>query len=160
MDKLREQKQIACTGCKELLPITEFHRNKSKSSGYNNKCKSCRSYHLKVYYANNKELYSSKRKNINSKYTLLKSTAKKRNIYLDLTIEEYKEINSNPCHYCGGGLPEVGYALDRIDSDKGYTKDNVLPCCKLCNQAKNSLSMEEFKQLIVTIYNNMELNNG
>jgi hypothetical protein len=63
----------------------------------------------------------------------------------NLTFSYYKEIISLPCYYCGGELPVVGSGLDRIDSNKGYIKGNVRPCCKVCNIAKNSMSESEFK---------------
>lgn len=35
--------------------------------------------------------------------------------------------------------------LDRIDNTKGYTEDNVNPCCYVCNRARNNMLFEEFK---------------
>jgi hypothetical protein len=34
--------------------------------------------------------------------------------------------------------------IDRVDSSAGYTVDNSAPCCKTCNAAKRSLSVQEF----------------
>lgn len=44
--------------------------------------------------------------------------------------------------------------LDRIDSSKPHTEDNIVPCCKFCNQAKNDMTTEEFKNWIKRIYKN------
>lgn len=41
--------------------------------------------------------------------------------------------------------------LDRIDSSKGHTLDNVVPCCKFCNWAKRERSVEEFKDWVLKI---------
>lgn len=59
------------------------------------------------------------------------------------------------CEYCGSppsnfmktknsivGLPFNG--IDRVDSSKDYTEDNVVPCCKICNNAKSDYTKEEF----------------
>ena len=77
----------------------------------------------------------------------------------DLTIEEFGEIISKDCYYCGKSpVPSVKFkkrkynntkpflanTVDRIDSSKGYTKSNCLPCCKTCNTMKMNLSLEEF----------------
>jgi len=35
-----------------------------------------------------------------------------------------------PCYYCGRPVSE---GLDRRDSDKGHTKDNIVSCCEKCN---------------------------
>ena len=41
--------------------------------------------------------------------------------------------------------------IDRIDSTKDYEEDNVHPCCKHCNFAKNSRTDDEFKVWIKLI---------
>ena len=43
--------------------------------------------------------------------------------------------------------------IDRIDNNKGYTIDNIVPCCAKCNYAKGKLTLQEFKELIEGIYN-------
>jgi hypothetical protein len=51
-----------------------------------------------------------------------------------------------PCHYCGAELPLHIVGLDRVDNARGYTRDNIVPCCALCNDAKGHLlSYDEFK---------------
>lgn len=35
--------------------------------------------------------------------------------------------------------------IDRVDSDKGYVTGNVLPCCRICNCAKGTLTKTEFE---------------
>lgn len=46
--------------------------------------------------------------------------------------------------------------LDRVDSNKGYLKENVVPCCEICNKAKRDLSLCQFKKWINRLikYNN------
>lgn len=39
----------ACTRCKQALPITEFHKDPSKKSGYGSNCKSCVSQRKSTY---------------------------------------------------------------------------------------------------------------
>ena len=58
---------------------------------------------------------------------------------------------SSPCTYCGR-IQENGNGLDRVDSNKEYTLDNVTPCCKECNWAKNAQSVKEFKNHVTKIY--------
>ena len=43
--------------------------------------------------------------------------------------------------------------IDRIDSSKGYEYNNVVSCCKNCNSAKMELSIKDFKNHIIKIYN-------
>lgn len=44
--------------------------------------------------------------------------------------------------------------IDRINSDFGYVKGNVVLCCFCVNSAKNELSMEEFNLLIKDLFMN------
>ena len=76
----------------------------------------------------------------------LRSTAKTRGIVVELTVDDVLAIRvGKACHYCGGSLPKWGGGLDRKDSDRGYTRDNVVPCCSDCNTAKASFfSHDEF----------------
>lgn len=67
-------------------------------------------------------------------------------IDIDWMIEN---IITKPCIYCGD-IHRVG--CDRIDNDKGHTKDNVVPCCFDCNCARNdNFSFEEMKIIGKTI---------
>ncbi len=54
-----------------------------------------------------------------------------------------------PCTYCG---KDTGQGIDRIDSNRGYTDDNVCACCKTCNYMKRDLSLEDFKNHIALVY--------
>ena len=98
-----------------------------------------------------------------------KNGAKRREIKYKLTEEQFKEITQKDCYYCGAkpnqinkghrGYPPFGdyiyNGIDRIDNNKGYTIDNVVPCCKMCNQAKNDYTLQEFQDWVEKIYNKM-----
>ena len=34
--------------------------------------------------------------------------------------------------------------IDRIDNNIGYTKENSVPCCEICNKAKRDMSYNDF----------------
>jgi hypothetical protein len=71
-----------------------------------------------------------------------------------LSFDEYKFLASQPCAYCGeppekrpsqrGRASVFASGIDRVDNSKGYTKENVVPCCTWCNRAKNNTTKEEF----------------
>ena len=42
--------------------------------------------------------------------------------------------------------------IDRINSNIGYVKENVVSCCKHCNTAKNTMNDSEFKEWIKRVY--------
>lgn len=110
---------------------------------------------------------------IKRKYNEYVRSAKKRSIEFSLSIEEFVSICSSECIYCGEMPREIlrnttvsgswtklktgvfMHGIDRIDSSLGYIEDNVVPCCWLCNQSKNDMSLEDFKSLIARQYKNM-----
>ncbi|MEW5315083.1 MAG: hypothetical protein WDW38_006535 [Sanguina aurantia] len=51
------------------------------------------------------------------------------------------KLKSLPCYLCGLGPAE---GIDRVDSNGGYTEDNVSPCCADCNYAKKHLALSDF----------------
>jgi len=100
----------------------------------------------------------------------LKHSAERRNLEWILSKEEVKNLITEPCYYCGakprihndsnhkscnGNFPYTG--IDRIDSSKGYTLENVVSCCSDCNYMKHTLSTDEFKKHIIKIYNYLNL---
>lgn len=91
-----------------------------------------------------------------------KRNAKRRKINWSLTFEQFYQISQQPCHYCGN-LPQqrtqrqyhgafVHNGLDRLNSKKGYIKNNIVSCCKYCNYAKNDLSKSDFLNHVKKIY--------
>ena len=76
---------------------------------------------------------------------------------------------SQNCHYCGekpkelladkqrnaSDIPFKRNGIDRVDNSKGYTIDNVIPCCRNCNIAKSTMSYSEYTNFIIQSYNNL-----
>jgi ribosomal protein L34E len=71
-------------------------------------------------------------------------SARNRNIAFDLTKEQFTEIIELPCYYCAFYKDDEVIGIDRINSDKNYTLDNCVPCCKTCNFMKGTLSKRIF----------------
>jgi hypothetical protein len=94
-------------------------------------------------------------------YRRYKSGASKRGLPFLLDLEQFLEVATKCCHYCGrkpsqlaiterAGSRKAIYGnllysgVDRKDSSLGYTLENTLPCCRICNRAKSNLSYEIF----------------
>lgn len=75
--------------------------------------------------------------------------AKGRNIQMFLTDNQIKSLLESDCYYCG--MPNAD-GIDRVDSDKDYTMDNVVPCCKVCNRMKNKFPLDLFLNQVKKIY--------
>lgn len=88
----------------------------------------------------------------NKRYDNIVNNARYRNIPCKITREEFLYLSGKPCFYCGLDDASIR-GLDRFDNTQGYTLENVVPCCKRCNIAKNNMTVEEFMDLINSIYN-------
>ena len=96
-----------------------------------------------------------------------KRSAKKRNLEFTLESNDFTEIIVDECFYCGekctqkiSGLGKTSgdfyyTGIDRLDSSKGYTKENCVPCCWMCNNMKSNYSKENFINQIEKIYHKM-----
>jgi hypothetical protein len=109
--------------------------------------KSCGCYRIDIHY-NRRKSYTHKRPLAIIRY--YKRNAKTRNVVWDLADEFANTLISSPCIYCEYNDDFKG--IDRINNKLGYTKLNSVPCCKWCNFAKNSRTLEEFKEWSEKLY--------
>lgn len=163
-----------CLKCHVIKNDDEFYKAKKGKNGLDSYCKPCRKEHNHQVYENDKDHVLTRTKawklanretylpqqneaaKIRSqtqkgKFTQYKSSAKSRDLDFELTLEEFSDFWQNPCTYCGDPIETIG--LDRIDSDSGYTLDNICSCCETCNKGKMALSESEFLALCVRVYN-------
>lgn len=91
-----------------------------------------------------------------------KGNALKRGYKFDLTFDEFKKLVLSNCYYCGiepSNLYFRNYydapynGIDRINNNFGYLLSNVVPCCKICNIAKNNNTYDEFMKWIDRLIN-------
>jgi len=103
----------------------------------------------------------------NGVYSTYRSNAKMRNYEFSISREEFIELIKQNCFYCGSEPSsiydkfnyDIKYTgIDRIDNKLGYTLENVVPCCKLCNIAKNKHSLSDFIDWIDRLSNNINKN--
>jgi hypothetical protein len=95
----------------------------------------------------------------NSLYSSYADGAKKRNLCFDLSKEAFKCLIKSNCKYCNAEPLSVFTAkntkriknrvflyngIDRVDNEKGYTKENCVSCCYICNTSKWNKSVEEW----------------
>jgi len=80
-----------------------------------------------------------------------------RNIEFDITKNEFNDIIKNKCFYCGNTNNKQTIGLDRIDSNIGYNRYNLVACCSICNLMKNKFPLDMFYSKIVKINKNTKL---
>ena len=89
-----------------------------------------------------------------------------------LTFEEFDNLISQSCYYCGEEpreasaellkhrgdthQPTIRYnGIDRLDPTKDYTIDNCVPCCPTCNYMKHVQQKEDFLKKVEQIYKHL-----
>ena len=93
----------------------------------------------------------------------------------NITLEYFRMITKMNCYYCevepGNRHKTISKdkeweeintyiynGLDRIDSNLGYTEENVVPCCKICNTAKMDYPQDQFIEWLKRIANKFKDN--
>jgi hypothetical protein len=159
-----------CWKCKTVKLITEFSKNRKTSDGINGRCKACdkqysienigrvkqyrlankesRNQYIREYRNTHPEMVNKWRSTLPNKFRMWKKGAMKRGIPFEVTYEFVKSIPMI-CHYTGMPLQlDVNSyytaSLDRLDSSKGYTADNVVLCCAFINLMKQQLTYDQF----------------
>lgn len=152
-----EYKRCGC--CHKLLPIYEFHKDKSRKDGLSNSCKECtkeknhktymkdpqgkyekvKEYQKKTglfyrYHPYNPNYYSSekskqKKRARDLNRRLLKKNADAKEKITDITIQRLLEKYDNKCAYCG------------IDIKDNYTIDHKLPLSRGGDNSFDNLAL-------------------
>lgn len=141
-----------CLECKELQLIEEFITERGLS--YN--CNKCRA-EMNIYTQNRIRLDTY------TNYIRLQEierSAIRRDIEFHLESEEVLHLITQSCHYCNRyyeyinshAEPYSKMGIDRIDSDKHYTIDNVVTACKVCNRMKWIYGYHTFLNACYNIY--------
>lgn len=84
---------------------------------------------------------------LTAKFNQIRSSARSRGIEFNLTEAQYIDCGYD-CYYCGSN--SYG-GLDRVDSDNGYVKGNIVACCSRCNYMKNDMSQDSFYEHVTRI---------
>jgi hypothetical protein len=107
----------------------------------------------------------------NQLYRRYKVNALNKCRVFDVSNEEFRKITKEDCYYCGSKPMKIMKAtkvcygeyiyngIDRIDSNKGYIKDNIVPCCGICNYAKSNTTQEDFLKWVKKVYSHIYGNN-
>ena len=84
-----------------------------------------------------KEKYMRKFRTPRGRLNIASGSAKKRLLEWAIDLEQYEKLVLQNCSYCNTSIDaQTGSGLDRIDCSRGYTLDNVIPCCGDCNRLR------------------------
>lgn len=92
--------------------------------------------------------------------------AEQRNLVFEISKDYFYTMTKQNCFYCGKEPHQVIKSksnngdyiyngIDRLYSDKGYTKGNCVPCCGQCNVAKMAIPHDEFLIWIDRVYKHL-----
>lgn len=104
---------------------------------------------------------------INEIYRNYEKSAIRRNYEFNLNNEDFKNYITGNCYYCGSKpLKKISPSrqrkvnennlkingIDRIDNNIGYNINNCVTCCYICNNSKNTLTLNEWLCWVKKIY--------
>lgn len=147
------------------------------SSGQSKRCKDCgRGRTTAALYGKDRSKYSAGEMSYRRYWQDYSRRAKKKGQIFKLSREEFRRLSTSNCVYCGiepslkyNGTDagrknslevrqerfDAGWILvtgvDRVDSSKGYSMDNCVPCCEMCNKAKRDKSVEYFLEWAIKL---------
>lgn len=142
-----------CRKCNLIKSLDQYHKNKNIKDGYHTICKICNNKQANIWVKNNHEkvilMKKERRKDI--KYSLLESAktrSLKKNITFDISINdiivpEYCPALNIKLIKSTNRLSSNSPSIDRINPNKGYTKDNIQILSFKANAMKNNASKEE-----------------
>ena len=93
--------------------------------------------------------------------------AERRGLDFDLSREQFTTFLTMPCEYCGTGPRNKGTCrstgelffysgVDRVRSFEGYTRENTVPCCAMCNFAKRHWPVDQFLAWAARIHSHQD----
>ena len=102
----------------------------------------------------------------NQLYGNYKRQAKIRKYVFNLSKEEFFDLTKQNCSYCGAKPYQKAKGkhlngvytyngVDRLNNNLGYTVENCVACCGICNRAKDTMSTKEFIDWISRVYSNL-----
>lgn len=153
--KKRSWECLCDCGNKTSITTSLLINGKTKSCGCLHKIASVQNSLKSRHKIANKDAAS------NSIYSQYKGNAKARKYIFELTKEEFRNLIKQNCFYCGTkplNLYNTSYynllynGIDRLDNTQGYTLENSVSCCKMCNISKNNHSLEYFFNWIKNVY--------
>lgn len=155
---MSSNKVQTCTGCGKVQPLNQKYFSKEHGK-FRTICRNCVNAHNKEQYNNR---YDTLPGVLYLRCKKARERAHSKNMKFDLTPEflmDLWNVQDGKCFYSG---LEMTYdrndlytvSVDRVDSNKGYTQDNVVLCCWSVNSMKNSYSTDEFLFLCNSVVEN------
>lgn len=166
-----------CSRCKIEKDKSEFHFTKTNKDGLSWVCKECNTESNRRYRKENGDKYYFNQQEYRSKPSgfvsqLLygaRTRAEKKGFEFELTNQNIFDLMEKQEMKCAITNVEMTLlsanrkkanafkcSLDRIDSGKGYTLDNIRLVCWAVNQMKADRTDDEFKEWVKILYKSFQ----
>lgn len=97
------------------------------------------------------------KKDIHKLYNQLKQSAAKRGHAFDLSLTDLNDLTfpitcpilGIPLFFNRGKQQDDSYSIDRIDSSKGYTADNIVVISTRANKIKTNATLDELESIVI-----------
>jgi len=179
MIKSRDKSKMFCLGCgKEMMVRNDYIKKHQGLCGtcmlkkrwrnkeFYNKCSNAKKGHL----SNSRLPYGEG--SFNKFYGGYLYSAGERGLEFALTKEQFRALSKQNCYYCGIEPLQINdeknkdkyngvwlhNGIDRKDDSIGYTIDNCVASCKVCNYMKQGLNEIEFMKQVSKIYKHFQIN--
>ena len=174
-----------CSVCGEIKLLVEFYSNKHAVDGCKSECKSCsiiagklwREKNKEKVLSNNRQYYIDNKEKVRTsqlaRYTtmtlekrfeqLIRNATARKKKQCFVTVEHLMDVwqkQNGLCAYTKLPLSSEAHqlntvSLDRIDSDKDYTAENIQLVCVTVNYMKRDLAEDQFIQLCELVAQNV-----
>lgn len=133
-----------CADCKnEFTPFLTKHNRPSKRCTACSEKQAIRESTRAPRIRNYKE---ERAKHPETHYNEYQRGATKRSLEFTLTFPIFQQLVQDKCYYCHHKIDSEVNGIDRIDNSKGYTPDNCVTCCEMCNIMKGPYNQLYFLQ--------------
>jgi len=158
-----------CNTCEQELPLVEYSKNSANKDRLQSNCKKCDNEYQRKRRVENKEYsldyqrkyQANRRKDFNYRLQMLLNASKQRaslkNREHTITLDDIKDLYpvDGKCPVFGfdlefnsQGFRETSPSIDRIDSTKGYTRDNIQIISWKANRLKAYATVEDLELLV------------
>ena len=141
-----------CTTCGVVKPLAEMMptRTRSGKTYFRGRCRGCDNERRRVraeknprdtyFQSRTARLSEMRARGEQVDFFILEDSRRsdrKASLQNDLDREFIREAIKDGCFYCGE--TELRMTLDRIDNERGHTKDNVVSACIRCNYTRKDM---------------------
>jgi len=136
------QTQHLCLACN--MKFVPFETQRGKLSTRCTKCNTQQKQQDEKRKDRQRNFKAECMKRLDLYYQSYKRNAVKRDYEYTIDLDTFTQLVQSSCHYCNHKIDDEVNGIDRVDNSRGYTKDNCVSCCEMCNRLKLHYELQFF----------------